>query len=94
MSWSSQGHFRTQGHEPLNAPELTSNEKYLAIMKQALRKHPTEANSEEDMKKLAFLVSVQKKLQDVVQNLMSGVKRKVRAYSYGFEVEWTMPKAY
>ena len=56
-------------------------------MKQALRKHPTEANSEEAMKKLASLVSVQKKLQNVVQNLMSGVKRKVRAYSYGFEVE-------
>jgi hypothetical protein len=55
-------------------------------MKQALRKHPKEVKSEEDMKKK--WVSVQKKLQpDVVQNLMSGVKRKVRAYGYGIEVE-------
>ncbi|XP_065080411.1 uncharacterized protein LOC135703217 [Ochlerotatus camptorhynchus] len=50
-----------------NAPKLRPIEKYWAIMKQALRKHPKEVKSEEDMKKK--WVSVRKKLQtDVVQN--------------------------
>ena len=49
---------------PPNAPELRPIEKYRAIMKQALRKHPKE-----------------------VQNLMSSVERKVRAFGYGIEIE-------
>ena len=55
-------------------------------MKQTLWKHPKEVKPKEDMKKK--WVSVQKKLQpDVVHNLMRGVKRKVRVYGYGIEVE-------
>ncbi|XP_065089798.1 uncharacterized protein LOC135710989 [Ochlerotatus camptorhynchus] len=47
-------------------------------MTQALRKHPKEVKSEEDMKKK--WVFVQRKLQpDVVQNLISGFKRKPAA---------------
>lgn len=44
---------------PPNAPELRPIEKYWAIMKQALRKHPKEVKSEEDMKKI--WISTQKK---------------------------------
>lgn len=58
-------------------------ELYWAIVNQALRKHPKEVQSE---KKWVF---EQEKLQpDVVQKLMSWVKRKVWAYGYGIEVEW------
>ncbi|XP_055615271.1 uncharacterized protein LOC129761456 isoform X3 [Toxorhynchites rutilus septentrionalis] len=68
-----------------NALELRPIEKYWAIMKQALRKNPKVVKSEADFKRK--WISVKKKLQlDVVQNLMDGVKRKVRAYGRGLEV--------
>ena len=43
--------FVPKDFNPPNAPELRPIEKYWAIMKQALRKHPKEVKSEEDMKK-------------------------------------------
>ena len=71
---------------PLIAPELRPIEKYWAIMKQALRKHPKEVKSEEDMKKK--WISIQKYVgSNFVQDLMSSIKRKVRAFGYGIEIE-------
>ena len=51
--------FVPKDFNPPNAPKLWPIEKYLAIMKQALLKHPKEVKSEEDQNKK--WISTQKK---------------------------------
>lgn len=71
---------------PPNSPELRPIEKFWAIMKTQLRKHPKIIENELELKKV--WVKTTKKLgKSVVQNLMDGVKRKVRAFGMGEEIE-------
>ena len=67
---------------PPNTPELRPIEKYWAIMKQHLLKRPKVVKTVEELKKV--WVYMQKTVDSqVVQNLMAGVKAKVRAFAYG-----------
>lgn len=66
---------------PPNTPELRPIEKYWAIMKQHLLKRPKVVKTVEELKKV--WVYMQKTVDSqVVQNLMAGVKAKVRAFAY------------
>lgn len=70
---------------PPNTPELRPIEKYWAIMKEHLLKRPKVVKNVEEMKKA--WVNMQKTVDsEVVQNLMAGVKAKVRAFGYKGEI--------
>lgn len=78
--------FVPKDMNPPNSPELRPIEKFWAIMKTKLRKHPKIITTELELKKI--WVNTTKTLgKSVVQNLMDGVKRKVRAFGMGEEIE-------
>ena len=71
---------------PPNSPELRPIEKYWAIMKHELRKHPKVLTTEQEMLK-PWLKAEKNVGSSVVQNLMRGIKKKVRAFGFGKEIQ-------
>lgn len=71
---------------PPNTPELRPIEKFWAIMKAKLVKTPKLIKNELELKKVWLKVS--KQVGPIIaQNLMKGVKAKVRAFGLGEEVQ-------
>lgn len=64
---------------PANCPELRPIERYWALMKRDLSKIKQDAKNQADFKKI-WNKAAKKITETTVQNLMSGVKRKVRDF--------------
>jgi transposase len=71
---------------PPNAPELRPIEKFWAIMKAKVKKSGKMFKTGDDLKK-KWEKLCEKEGERLAQGLMSSVKRKVRAYSLGKEIE-------
>ena len=70
---------------PPNTPELRSIEKFWAIMKKKLKKSGKTFKTEEALKK-NWEKMCNEDGQSLAQDLMSSVKRNVRAFSLGEEI--------
>lgn len=71
--------FVEKYQNPPNCPELRPIERYWAIIKRHLKKDGREASSVDCFKKI-WSAAQRKVTEKVVQNLMGGIKRKVRAF--------------
>ena len=69
--------FVQKDENPANAPELRPIERYWALTKRKLRKSARPAKNLTDLKK-KWISATRSVTKTVVQNLMKGVKRKIR----------------
>lgn len=83
QEWYAENHVNIVPKDcnPPNTPELRPIERYWAIVKRNLGKSKGNANNEKDFAKKWEKASNQV-VEGTVQNLMDGIKRKVRAFGY------------